>query len=64
MSQQFINNIGTGACRVHGGGFAGTIQVFLPHEKVSGYTNLMESVFRNGCVQQLNVRTVGTVQLQ
>lgn len=64
ISEQFINNIGAGACRVHGGGFAGAIQVFLPHEKVSEYQNLMESIFSNGCVRQLNVRAIGAVELQ
>lgn len=63
ISERFINKIGAGACRVHGGGFAGTILVFLPHEKTAEYTNLMESVFVQGCVKQLNVRPVGTVEL-
>ncbi|MDR1748843.1 MAG: galactokinase, partial [Spirochaetaceae bacterium] len=31
-----------GACRVHGGGFAGVIQVFLPEELVSAYTEWMD----------------------
>ena len=36
ITEDFIHKAGVGACRVHGGGFAGTIQVFLPSEKVQG----------------------------
>lgn len=64
ISELFINKIGVGACRVHGGGFAGTIQAFLPHEKVIEYTKLMESIFVQGCVNQITIRPVGTVELQ
>ena len=34
MTDTFIKDKGKGACRVHGGGFAGTIQVFLPEELI------------------------------
>ena len=30
LTENFLEEIGEGACRVHGGGFAGTIQVFIP----------------------------------
>ena len=33
---------GEGACRVHGGGFAGTIQAFVPLEKVSAFKKTVE----------------------
>ncbi len=49
------------AARVHGGGFAGTIQAFLPVEEFEGYKNAMENVFGEGCVTKLNIRSIGTV---
>jgi len=64
LTENFLTSIGEGACRVHGGGFAGTIQVFLPKRCVNEYTELMESVFKPGCVQVLSIRAVGTIQLQ
>jgi galactokinase len=63
LTENFLASIGEGACRVHGGGFAGTTQTFLPQRCVNEYTELMESVFQPGCVQVLSIRSVGTVQL-
>ncbi len=48
-------------CRVHGGGFAGTIQAYVPFEKCDGYRELMESVFGNGCCKLLSIRPYGAV---
>ena len=42
--------------RVHGGGFAGTIQTYVPQAKLSFYTQRMESVFGKGSVTSLAVR--------
>lgn len=39
---------GKGACRVHGGGFAGTIQAFVPTESVSEFCEKMELMLRKG----------------
>jgi len=64
LSENFIQEKGAGACRVHGGGFAGTIQVFLPRKWVSEYTSLMETVFGKGSVLELSIRPVGAIQLQ
>ncbi len=51
---------GEGACRVHGGGFAGTIQAYIPNERFKEYTIRMESVFGDGSVTPLAVRNVPT----
>ena len=37
-----------GVCRVHGGGFAGTIQTFVKNEYVESYKSGMDNVFGNG----------------
>ncbi len=52
-----------GAVRVHGGGFAGTVQVFVRDEDLCELTSLMESVFGKGSVMVLNVRPVGATEL-
>ena len=51
------------AWRVHGGGFAGTIQSFVPAEAVEGYRTLMDSVFGEGKCIVLRVRPVGAVKV-
>ena len=52
-----------GAFRVHGGGFAGTIQVFIKNEYVDGYAKLMDSVFGEGATMNLKIRPVGACRL-
>ena len=50
---------GTGAIRVHGGGFAGTIQAFVPNEKLSAFKAGMEAVLGSGTCHVLYIRPVG-----
>ena len=50
-----------GAFRVHGGGFAGTIQVFLRQADVPGFVAWMDGVFGTGATLPLHVRTEGAV---
>jgi len=51
------------ACRVHGGGFAGTIQAFIPSEYTEEYRALMDSVFGKGACHILSVRRAGAIEL-
>ncbi len=51
------------SARVHGGGFAGTIQVFLPKEKAEEYKNQMDRVFGDGACAVLNIRKYGAVKI-
>ena len=44
------------ACRVHGGGFAGTIQVYLPLGAIDAYRVFIEKVFGEGAVRELRVK--------
>jgi galactokinase len=48
-----------GAFRVHGGGFAGTMQAFVPHNRMVAFRETMESVFGKGAVTELSVRPLG-----
>lgn len=50
---------GKGAWRVHGGGFAGTIQAFVPDSLLEKYKNAMESIFGQGSCYVLIIRPVG-----
>ena len=52
-----------GAYRVHGGGFAGTIQAFVKNEHLDAYVALMNSVFGEGAAMPLNIRPVGAAKL-
>lgn len=54
---------GKGAWRVHGGGFAGTIQAFVPNEILADYKNAMESIFGEGSCYVLIIRPVGGVEI-
>lgn len=50
---------GSGAWRVHGGGFAGTIQAFVPHDKLAEYAGVMDATFGKNACHNLMVRPVG-----
>jgi galactokinase len=50
---------GRGAWRVHGGGFAGTIQAFVPFDLLDRYRSTMESIFGANRCYVLNIRAVG-----
>ena len=52
-----------GAFRVHGGGFAGTIQAFVRNEDLDGFVSTMNAVFGEGAAMPLNVRPLGAVKL-
>lgn len=55
---------GEGAYRVHGGGFAGTIQAFVPDEKVESFVKGMENVLGEGSCHCLNIRAEGGVRVE
>ena len=54
---------GRGAWRVHGGGFAGTIQAFVPLDMLDSYANAMRALFGDDACYVLNIRPVGGVQI-
>lgn len=55
---------GSGAWRVHGGGFGGTIQAFVPQEKLDEYVNTLEHVYGKGSCHKLFIRSKGAVKLE
>lgn len=61
LSQQLLE--GRGAWRVHGGGFAGTIQAFVPLAMLEEYRRVMDSVFGDGSCYVLIIRPVGETRV-
>lgn len=55
---------GQGAVRIHGGGFAGTIQAFVPNEMTPQFCRCIESVLGKGSCHQLHVCQNGGVLLE
>ena len=54
---------GSGAWRVHGGGFGGTIQAFVPQEKLAEYVKILEHVYGEGKCHKLFIRAKGAIKL-
>ena len=61
LCEKLLN--GRGACRVHGGGFAGTIQAFVPLDLLDRFKSEMERVLGSGSCHVLTIRPVGGVRL-
>jgi len=54
---------GRGACRVHGGGFGGTVQAFVPHEVLKVFKFNLERIFGKGSCYVLSVRPHGCTEV-
>ena len=52
-----------GAARVHGGGFAGTAQAYVPLERLGAFISGMESECGAGCCHVAQIRNVGVARL-
>ena len=61
LSRRFLGN--SGAVRVHGGGFAGTIQAFVPVGLVDDYINEMNRIFGEKSCTKMKIRPVGGVEI-
>jgi galactokinase len=55
---------GKGAWRVHGGGFAGTIQAFVPSDLLNEYIRTLEHVYGPGSCDKLFIRQQGTGKVE
>lgn len=60
-SEYFLGD--AGVCRVHGGGFAGTIQAFVKNAAVDEYKKNIESIFGDGACHVLKVRPYGGIKV-
>lgn len=52
-----------GVSRVHGGGFAGTIQAFVKNTAVQEYKNAMDAIFGEGSCNILKIRKYGGMKV-
>jgi galactokinase len=62
ITERFLN--GDGACRVHGGGFAGTIQCYIPTDRIEEYSKTINAVFGEGSCCILNIRPIGGCEIK
>lgn len=62
LAENFLVN--RGAYRVHGGGFAGTIQCFVPFDLVKKFKINMEKVFGEGSCHILTIRPFGGIEIK
>ena len=61
MCDSLLN--GKGAFRVHGGGFAGTVQAYVPIENLQCFVAGMEKMLGSGCCKVVNVRNQGGTEV-
>ena len=61
VSENVLGN--HGVCRVHGGGFAGTIQAFVKNDFVEEYRKTLDAVFGEGSCHVLKVRKYGGMKV-
>ena len=62
ISEEFLSGK-TAAWRVHGGGFAGTIQAFVPSCEVEAYRAVIDAALGEGSCMPLHIRPVGAVKI-
>ena len=62
MCEHFLD--GRGAYRVHGGGFAGTVQAFVPFDMLDGFVAGMDGILGEGACHVLSIRPQGGVEME
>lgn len=63
LSELYLKKVGDGACRLHGGGFAGVIMCAVPKEATVDYVALMSRHFGADNVYLTNIRSAGALCL-
>jgi galactokinase len=63
LTEYFFRTMEGGAYRVHGGGFAGTIQVFVPECDGKAFVDFMERRLGKGSVTPLYIRPLGSIHI-
>ena len=62
LAEGYLSTRG-GAYRVHGGGFAGTVQAYVRSEDADGFAALMDSAFGEGACLVLQIRRDGAIKI-
>jgi len=61
LTELFIAEKGKGACRIHGGGFAGVIMAMLPNNLVDEYITYIEKAMGEKSAYQMSIRHYGAI---
>lgn len=61
LTELFIAEKGRGACRIHGGGFAGVIMAMLPNDLVDEYVEYIEGALGQGNAYRMSIRPYGAI---
>ena len=61
LTELFIAEKQRGACRVHGGGFAGVIMAMLPNDLVDEYVTYIEKALGEGTAYRMSIRPYGAI---
>lgn len=61
LTELFIAEKKKGACRIHGGGFAGVIMAMLPNDLVDEYVEYIEKALGEGSAYRMSIRPYGAV---
>ncbi len=61
LTELFLAEKKRGACRVHGGGFAGVIMAMIPNDLVEEYVAYMEGALGEGCAYPMSIRPYGAI---
>ncbi len=61
LTELFIGDKKRGACRVHGGGFAGVIMAMLPNDLVDEYVEYIEKALGQGNAYRMSIRPYGAI---
>ena len=64
LTKLYLDKIGRGVCRVHGGGFAGVIAAFLPKEETEGFTKYIDKALGEGSAYVMHIRPQGAVKVE
>ena len=64
ISNDFFQSRGRGVSRIHGGGFAGTVQSYIHKDHFEDYSRLMTAIFGKDCIQPLTLRTQGVLEIR
>ena len=64
LTKLYLDKIGRGVCRVHGGGFAGVIAAFLPKEETEGFTKYINKALGEGSAYVMHIRPQGAVKVE
>ena len=61
LTELFIGKKQRGACRIHGGGFAGVIMAMLPNDLVEEYIEYIEKALGEGNAYRMSIRPYGAI---